>query len=151
MLLTVCRRYLNDPSLAEDALQETFIKIFRYIGKYKPYGSFEAWMRRVAVTTTLQMVDKAWYRRPVGEVEEHLLDSQVPDIYAHLNAEEILKLIARLPAGFRVVFNLYAIDGYSHREIGDLLGITESASRSQLTRARKQLIQLLKHQEKVRV
>lgn len=141
MLLTVCRRYVGERSLAEDALQETFMRIFKYIDQYKATGSFEAWMRRIAVNASLQFMEKAWYQREVELPENWDEGDGLPGALATLGAEELLELIQALPTGFRIVFNLYALEGYSHKEISQLLGITESASRSQLTRARKQLAQ----------
>ena len=151
VLLTVCRRYVPSPSLAEDALQETFIKIFQYIHKYKPTGSFEGWMRRIAVTSSLQFVQRSGIVQP-NEVPPSAIEPVFDaDALTYLQAEELLLIIQSLPLGFRTVFNMYAIDGYSHREISQLLGISESASRSQLSRARQQLIQHLKEQQLISV
>jgi RNA polymerase sigma-70 factor (ECF subfamily) len=148
MLMTVCRRYARDEAMAKDVLQETLIRIFQNIGKYEHTGSFEGWMRRIAVRRSLQWLEKSSFQhelQPVAMPDEKLIE---PTIYSQLGAEEIMALLKELPDGFRAVFNLNIIEGYTHKEIAELLGITESTSRSQLTRARKllqeKLIQLKK-------
>lgn len=153
MLMTVCRRYAPDESISKDLLQETLIRIFRNIDKYQATGSFEGWMRKIAVNCSLQ-----WLRKSYLEKETPLLDFDQgqtvdPEIWSKLGTEEIIRLIQELPAGFRTVFNLNIIEGYNHREISELLGITESASRSQLTRARRLLqkkLNSIKHVNKYR-
>ncbi len=152
MLMTLCRRYASDEAMAKDILQETLIRIFAQIGKYERTGSFEAWMRRLAVRVALNWLDRKYIRRETFPVEMELGESVAPIVFDHLGTEEILSLVQELPLGFRTVFNLYAIEGYAHKEIASLLGITESASRSQLTRARKLLQKKLeiKHSTKFR-
>jgi len=139
MLMTVCRRYAPDESIAKDILQESLIKIFKNIDNYKPIGSFEGWMRKITVRCALH-----WLRKSYLEKETQMTDLNAnigiePDIWSKLRTEEIIQLIQELPDGFRTVFNLYTIEGFSHKEIGKMIGITESASRSQLSRARKLL------------
>jgi RNA polymerase sigma factor (sigma-70 family) len=145
MLLSVCRRYTRDESMAKDILQETFIRIFENIGKYEPTGSFEAWMRRIAVRRSLQWLDKSCFRQE--SQPDEMPDEEVtePEVYRNMGAEEIMALVLELPPGYRAVFNLFAVEGYDHREIGELLGISESTSRSQLARARKLLQDKLFH------
>lgn len=151
MLMTVARRYVRDEASAKDVLQDALIRIFGAIDRYKPTGSFEAWMRRIVITTSLQALDRSWYRRELPGLES-TMDLQVaPEVYAHFGAEELLKLISGLPDGFRQIFNMYIIEGYRHAEIAAMLGITESTSRSQLTRARKLLQQQILQREKLRI
>ncbi|MEO0775101.1 MAG: RNA polymerase sigma factor [Bacteroidota bacterium] len=139
MLLTICRRYASDEAMAKDILQETLIRIFTQIDKYRATGSFEGWMRRIAVRTALNWLDRKYIRRETYPVELEVDGHLDPTILDQLGAEEILKLVQGLPLGFRTVFNLYAIEGYTHQEIAELLQISESASRSQLSRARRLL------------
>lgn len=148
MLLTVCRRYARDESMAKDVLQETLIRIFQNIGKYRDSGSFEAWMRKIAVRRSLQWLEKSHFRYEIHAEVVPDREINVPEIYHQLGAEEIMNLIGELPSGFRTVFNLYVVEGYSHKEIGDLLNITENTSRSQLARARKVLQQKLTNPKK---
>lgn len=151
MLFTVARRYGRDRHAAEDVLQDALLKIFRAIPKYEPTGSFEAWMRRIVVTTALQSLDKSWSQREVGNIEFAAEPAEPPDIFARLGAEELLHLIAKLPEGFRQIFNLHIIEQYPHTEIATMLGITESTSRSQLTRARRLLQSMIAEREKIKV
>lgn len=148
MLLTVCRRYARDESMAKDVLQETLIRVFQNIGKYRDSGSFEAWMRKIAVRRSLQWLEKSHFRYEIHA--EFVPDEEVniPDVYAQMGADEIMMLINDLPSGFRTVFNLFVVEGFNHKEIGKLLEITESTSRSQLARARKILQQKLKNSKK---
>jgi len=139
MLLTVCRRYARDESMAKDALQETFILIFSKIDKYKANGSFEAWMRKIAINVSLKPYERKYYQ---NELPTHSFEERnwtEPKVFKHLEAEEGIKQIQTLPDGYRTVLNLYAFEGLSHKEIADFLQISEATSRSQLLRARKML------------
>ena len=137
MLMTVCRRYTRDTESAKDILQEAFIRIFDKIDTYKHTGSFEAWIRKVTVRCALNWMKLSSNRifSSVVELEEYI-EFEEASVFDSLGSEEIVTLIQSLPAGFRTVFNLHSVEGYNHREIGEILGITESASRSQLSRAR---------------
>ena len=139
MLMTVCRRYVPDQPSAKDVLQESFIRIFSNINAYKATGSFEAWMRTITIRCALHWLKKRASKKETTITE--INDTKViePAIYAQMGEEEIIKLVQDLPEGFRTVFNLNVIEGYSHREVAKLLNITESTSRSQLTRARRML------------
>ncbi|MEZ4932506.1 MAG: RNA polymerase sigma factor [Saprospiraceae bacterium] len=139
MLMSVCRRYARDEAMAKDVLQETLIRIFQNIAKYEHTGSFEAWMRRIAVRRSLQWLEKSSFQHELQPIEMPDHDFYEPEIYSQLGAEEIMALLQELPEGFRTVFNLNIVEGYSHQEIAALLDITESTSRSQLVRARKLL------------
>lgn len=151
MLMTVARRYARSRPGAEDTLQEALLKIFRAIPKYEPFGSFEAWMRRIVVTTALQALDKNWQQRENGDLDAIEEPFLMPDVYAQLGAEELLLLIAKLPEGFRQIFNLHVIEQYPHTEIALMLGITESTSRSQLTRAKRLLQTMIANREKIKI
>jgi RNA polymerase sigma factor (sigma-70 family) len=139
----VCYRYAKNEEDAKDILQETFIKVFDKLNTFQDTGSFEGWIRKIAVNTAIRH-----YHNSLREIDKHDIE-QAPElatddsVLSALNAEDILKMIGSLPTGYRIVFNLYAIEGYSHKEIAEELGITEGSSRSQLTRARQALIQLL--------
>ena len=139
-MMGVCLRYVNDRETARDILQEGFVKLFNNVDSYSQEGPFEAWMRKVFVNSALE------YLRRMDILKEAVSLDQVAEAssYSHsalaeLEAQELLKIVQDLPAGFRTVFNLFAIEGYSHKEISDMLGITESTSRSQYTRARQLL------------
>lgn len=135
-MFSVCLRYANEYNSAQDLLQEGFVKVFRNIEKFRGEGSFEGWVRRIFVNTAIEH-----YRKQVNMYALH--DSEVK-YYEHyetnaletLKHEDILKMIQKLSDGYRTVFNLYIIEGYSHKEIGDMLGISEGTSKSQLARAR---------------
>lgn len=144
VMMTVCRRYAPDRAAAEDILQEAFVKVFRHFDRYQPDKSpVEAWVRRIVVNTAIEHWRK-WQKQYVLITEDNIPDQfSDPGGAMQLEAEDILALIQRLPPGFKMVFNLYAVEGYSHAEIAQLLNITESASRSQLARARKQLQEML--------
>jgi len=142
-MYTLCYRYVRNPMEAEDILITAFVKIFDKIHQFKSEGSFEGWIRRIIVNEALTFLrrNRAMYL----ETELEQADRE-PDYNAlgdHLEAEDLLKMIQELPTGYRIVFNLYAIDGYSHKEIAEQLGISENTSKSQLSRARTFLQKLL--------
>ncbi|MGB1218060.1 MAG: RNA polymerase sigma factor [Saprospiraceae bacterium] len=150
-LMTISRRYCRDNEQAKDILQDSYIKIFKGILKFKPTGSFKGWMARILINTALQTFDKSCFKKEISGLDELVEPSQQPGIYAYLGAEELMALVQQLPDGFKQVFNLYVVEDYSHREIAELLGITESTSRSQLVRARKCLQNMLQKRDKIRV
>lgn len=141
MLMSVSRRYAVDEAMAKDIVQESFLIIFKNINNYRPIGSFEAWMRKITIRCSLKWISQKYYTHedPTAKYEENLSAIE-PRIYSQLNTQEILNLIKDLPTGFRVILNLFLIEGYSHKEIAELLGIKESTSRSQLARAKKIVI-----------
>jgi RNA polymerase sigma factor (sigma-70 family) len=124
---------------AEDVLQDAFIKIFRNLEKFEGKGSFEGWMRRIVVNTALKNYNKSSFKKERIGLEDYQEASMDPDVISSLYKEELLKVIEELPNGYRVVFNLYVIEGFSHREIAQELKIQESTYRSQLVKARKML------------
>lgn len=138
VLMAVCMRYAKDESTAKDILQETFIRIFKYIGRYNYSGSFEGWMKRIAVRQALTWIKKSHKKEEVF-VHQYVETATSADVYGYFDFEEITKIINTLPIGFRTIFNLNVIEGYSHKEIAELLEVSESTSRSQLARARKML------------
>ena len=124
---------------AEDILQDAFIKIFSNLGKYEGKGSFEGWMRRIVVNTALKNYHKSSYQKEKIGLEDYQEGALNPEVLSSLHEEEIMNVIAKLPDGYRIVFNLYVIEGFSHKEIAAQLKIQESTSRSQLVKARKML------------
>ena len=150
MLMTVCRRYSRDEAMASDLLQETLIRVFSNLSRYKPTGSFEGWMRTIAVRCALQWLEKSSFKREEAVEEFPQEEGTEPAVYNQLGMEAIIQLVQELPDGFRAVFNLNIIEGYNHKEIGEMLNITESSSRSQLTRARRILQKKINDLKKVR-
>ena len=149
MLMSVSRRYSRDEGFAQDVLQDSFIKIFRAIPRYKMTGSFEAWMRRIVINTALQTLDRNCFKREKAGLDFKHDTPVAPSVYGSMEADKIMEKVMELPNGYRQVFNLFAIEGYSHREIGEMLNITESTSRSQLTRARKLLQKVVTAMKKI--
>ena len=139
-LLGVCLRYCPTRDDAEDALQVTMVKIFSRLDQFRGQGPFEAWARRIAVTTSLDAYHQNKQRGSQVEYDQ-APEQAAPASSAleQLTVEEVVNLINTLPVGYRTVLNLYAIEGYSHEEIGVMLSISEATSRSQLLRARRLL------------
>ena len=138
-LFSVCLKYSRNYAEAEDNLQDAFLTIFEKIGQYNNKGSFEGWLKRITINTALQR-----YRgQGVFEIvnEELIEDDEVDVDDDELSVEFLLGIIQELPDRYRLVFNLYVLDGYSHNEIGELLEITSGTSKSNLARARKLLIE----------
>ena len=136
-MLGVCMRYAKDKMEAEDMLQNGFIRVFQKIGDYRGDGSFEGWVRRIMVHSSIEYYRKHHKMMQLVEIEESGDEPSVkPLAFANLNARDLIALIQQLSPGYKIVFNLYAIEGYSHKEIGEMVGITEGASKSQLSRAR---------------
>lgn len=149
-MLSVCRRYVRDKMEAEDVLVMSFTKVFERIGQFKGEGSFEGWVHRIVVNESLTFLrrNKMMYLETDLESVERESPSALQE--TGLEAEDLLRLIQELPAGYRMVFNLYAIDGFSHKEIAVQIGITESTSKSQLSRARMHLQARLQQMEQER-
>jgi RNA polymerase sigma-70 factor (ECF subfamily) len=142
-MLGVCYRYASSRDEAEDFLQEAFITIFRKLNQWKGEGELGAWIRRIVVNTCLNGI-KAQHR--LSEYLSETASEDIPDVIAdngNENAGELMELVRQLPLGYRTVFNLYAIEGYSHEEIGKILNIQTVTSRSQFLKARKLLMQKL--------
>ncbi len=137
-MFAICLRYASDYHGAEDILQEGFIKVFGRIGQYRGEGSFEGWMKRIFINTSIEHFRKASKNRFLNLEEDYQVPIQ-PCAVENLIKDDMIKMIQSLPEGYRKVFNLYVIDGYNHREIGALLNISEGTSKSQLARARNTL------------
>ena len=136
LLMSICRRYVGQHQ-AEDVMQDSFIRVFQYLVQYRNEGSFEGWIRRVCVNTCIRHLEKA-KRLQVDYKSDDMPEYAVePDVINQMSANELMALIDRLPDGYRAVFNLNVIEGYPHKDIAEMLGIEESSSRSQLTKARK--------------
>lgn len=150
-MLAVCLRYTRHRMEAEDILQDAFVKVFDNISKFEFKGSFEGWIRRIVINTALKNYSKKSFKQEQIGLENQPELPLEPEIYSNLEEEELLRLINKLPDGYRLVFNLYAVEGYSHKEIADLLGIQESTSRSQLVKARKMLQGMIVNLQKIAV
>ncbi len=149
-MLPLCMRYVGDRSLAEDVLQDGFITLFTHLDSYKGNGSFEGWARKIFVTTALMELRKKDALKMSDELDTvRGMKADLPSQGQNIGYKELMKLVMQLPAGFRTVFNMYAVEGYSHKEIGDILGISESTSRTQLSRARICLQNMIKEIENV--
>lgn len=136
LMLGLCLRYANDREEARDMLQESFVKIFDKIEQYNEDYSFVGWMKRIVVNTAIDHYRRS-ARMPMSEDESILENESIEaDAISMMGYEEIINLIQRLPSGYRTVFNLYVIEGYTHKEIADELGIAEGTSKSQLNKAK---------------
>ena len=138
-MLAVCLRYSNNEEDALDILHEGFIKVFKNISKYQLGTSLSAWIRRVMVNTAIDFYRKNLRRRTEDIETAFDLSTKEADAISQCNEQEILAAVQELTPAYRTVFNLYVIEGYSHKEIGNLLGISESTSRSNLVKARTKL------------
>jgi RNA polymerase sigma factor (sigma-70 family) len=136
ILMTICRRYAGDQYEAEDMLQEAFISIFSHINQFRSAGSFEGWLKRITVNAAIKILQKRKVRVIGISNDQNEIISPDFNILSDLNAEDLLKLIRQLPDGYRMIFNLYVIEGYSHDEIAGILKIKTATSRSQLSKAR---------------
>ncbi len=149
-MLGVCHRYARNGADAEDILQDAFIKVFDKIHQFKFEGSFEGWIRKIVINTALKKYSVRRYEKEVVgyEIKDRDESGMEPSAYSHLTQKEIMDLINNLPDGYRVIFNLYVIEGYQHDEIAEMLGIQPGTSRSQLVKARnmlqKQILELQK-------
>jgi RNA polymerase sigma factor (sigma-70 family) len=143
-MLGICYRYTKSIKDAEDVLQEGFVKVFLGLKQYRHEGELGAWIRRIMVTTALNFLKRNRnYRDQMYFPQEHLHPVVTDDPAVILQAKDLAELIRQLPPGYQTIFNLHAIEGYSHVEIGELLGITDGTSRSQYARARALLISWL--------
>lgn len=148
VLMSIGMRYMKNVQQAEDMVAEAFIKIFTRIRTYKETGSFEGWMKRIMINECLMEIRKNQRRHLHVPIDEVDIDTD-PVVLNKMSAEEIISTINELPEGYRTVFNLYVIDGYKHREIADILGISIHTSKSQLIMAKRKLQQLLKKNEEI--
>jgi RNA polymerase sigma-70 factor (ECF subfamily) len=135
-MLALCLRYAKDRMEAEDVLQMGYIKIFQKIKEYRGEGSFEGWIRRIMVNTAIESYRKNLRGLTVVEIDEAYEQPSTGFDFSRWGMQDLMKVIQKLADGYRMVFNMYVIEGYSHKEIGEALGISEGASKSQLSRAR---------------
>lgn len=142
----VCMRYCKNREDAEDVLIEGFFKVLTHLHQYKGAGSFEGWIRRIMVNESLMFLRKRHNFKLTVEISNVELKTNV-SIEDELMAADILALLDKLPTGYRTIFNLYVLEGYKHREIGDLLGISINTSKSQLILAKKRLRKLIKENQ----
>lgn len=142
-MYAVCLRYMGNADDAQDILQEGFIKIFKNLERFRGEGSFEGWVRRIFVNTAIEQIRKKKTDLSLTEKEESIEFKSVSAI-ENINEKDLLRIIKNLSPGYRSVFNLYVVEGYSHKEIGELLGISEGTSKSQLARARMILQEKIK-------
>jgi RNA polymerase sigma factor (sigma-70 family) len=148
-MFSICMRYASCYHEAEDLLQEGFIKAFGNIDKFRSEGSFEGWMKRIFINTAIEGYRKNHFIKDTLEVEEMRNDLVQQDDFHQLSAGDLLKMVQTLSPGYRTVFNLYAIEGFNHQEIGELLGISVGTSKSQLARARYILQKMVLNSQKV--
>jgi RNA polymerase sigma factor (sigma-70 family) len=137
-MLVVCLRYSKSSAEAEDILQEAFVKVFQGIKDFRQESKLETWITRIMVNTALNAQRKKLYLFPMVDVEDTNLTEEEVSITG-MNVQDLLEMIQSLPQGCQVVFNMFAIEGYSHKEIADILGISEGTSKSQYARARSLL------------
>ena len=146
MLLAICSRYVSDKSEAEDILQEAFFKILKSIGEYQGKGHFENWMKKIVINTAIthfHREKKHYYHDDIDDVRDYELQFNLSPDKA-FEAQELHQLLGRMPEGYRMIFNLYAIEGFKHREIAEKLKIDESTSKTQYLRAKNWLIKEMK-------
>jgi RNA polymerase sigma factor (sigma-70 family) len=135
-MYAVCLRYAGNGDDAQDILQDGFVKIYKNLSRFRGEGSFEGWIRRIFVNTAIEHLRRKTYLTPIAEREENTIPYKEKTALDRLGEKDILNLISELSPGYRTVFNLYVVEGYTHKEIGDILGISEGTSKSQLARAR---------------
>jgi RNA polymerase sigma-70 factor (ECF subfamily) len=139
----VCLRYAGNENDANDILQEGFIKVYKNISKFRREGSFEGWIRRIFVNTAIEHYRKKVKMYNVTEAQENTIEDKELTPLDNLATKDILKIVDELSPGYKAVFNMHVIEGYSHKEIADILGITEGTSKSQLARAKGVLRNLI--------
>ncbi len=144
-MMAVCLRYMGNREDAEDVLQEGFVTVFTKLDSYTGTGSFEGWARKIFVNTALMHLRKTDALGMSDDIEEaRTLFTEEASPIQNIGYKELMKMIAALPADARTVFNLYVVEGYSHKDIADQLGCTEATSRSKLQRARVRLQEMIR-------
>lgn len=144
----ICLRYAVDTPQAEDMMQEGFVKVYSHIHQFRREGSFEGWMKRIFVNTAIEWLRRNSQMNQMLDVETTPMNRVQQDDFHKLSAKDLMSLIQSLAPGYRTVFNLYAIEGYSHKEIGELLGISEGTSKSQFARSRYMLEKMVLNAQK---
>jgi RNA polymerase sigma factor (sigma-70 family) len=151
-VLGICMRYTRTRAQAQDLAQEAMIKVFERLADFRDQGSLAGWVHRLAVRTAIDHYRVQANQRAETDLDEaYDLSSDDTNQLAQLEAQEVLALMNRLPDGYRLVLNLFAVEGYSHKEISEQLGIEEKTSSSQLCKARKLLLEMLRQQETLSV
>lgn len=157
-MMAVCMRYARDKDEAQDLLHEGYIKVYKNIGQFQWNGSFEGWIRRIMVNTAINYYHKNYLTRITDYVDtspdksdehytpEHFVESK-PDAISAISAQELLNMVQNLSPAYKMVFNLYAIEGYTHKEIAEKLNVTEGTSKSNLAKARMKLQEMIKTQK----
>jgi RNA polymerase sigma-70 factor (ECF subfamily) len=138
-MYSVCLRYAKDEDEAKDILQESFVKVYKNLEKFEHKGSFEGWVKRIFINTSIEFYRKNQKQKIVDRIDDVTEKSIDSHTISLLKTADLMKLVNRLPNGYRTVFNLFAIEGYSHDEIAKLLNISENTSKSQLHKARLHL------------
>jgi RNA polymerase sigma-70 factor (ECF subfamily) len=153
LLFGICLRYAGNRMEAQDVLQEVFVKIFNNIRSYNHEGSFEGWLRRIAVNTSITNYRKNLKHAFQKDVDDLMRSHEEPSSFEDLEftAEEMLQCIERLPIGYKTIFNLYVVEGFMHKEIGEMLNIDVNTSKSQLSRAKTYLQRELKNIATVKI
>lgn len=149
-MFAICLRYASNHDEAQDVLQEAFIKVFQNLKTFRGKGSLEGWIRRIVVNTAIEKYRKNLYYLSMDDIAYDQVAVNNSDHGADmLHAKDILALVQKLPVQYRLVFNLYALEGFNHKEIGEMLRISESTSRSNLTRARTILKEKLNKESEI--
>lgn len=149
MMKGVCLRYAANEAEAEDILQEAFVQAFKKLDAYNGKGALGGWLRRLTINKALEQYRKNKSLKNTKDGYATQLTEQVSDdVFDQLGLEDLLAKIQQLPAGYRTIFNLYAVEGYTHKEIAELLGISEGTSKSQFSRARHTLIEMITTEQK---
>jgi RNA polymerase sigma-70 factor (ECF subfamily) len=146
----VCLRYAQTSFEAEDLMHDGFVKVFRHLGSFKFECPLGAWIRKIMVNTALSYYRQKRHQTEFAELEILVNVAEPEPEMQHLAAEELMEMVRSLPDKYRLVFNLFGIEGYSHKEIAELLGITEVTSRSQFLRARHLLREMVNQEDKIR-
>jgi RNA polymerase sigma-70 factor (ECF subfamily) len=146
-MLSVCRYYIKDVQQAEEVMLNGFFKVFTQLSTFKSEGSFEGWIRRIMVRESISFLRKK-KRLEFSADDMEIYEEAYNEVNSELDVEEVQQLIDKLPDGYKMVFNMYAIEGYKHSEIAEMLSIAESTSKSQLFKARKLLQQQIKQLNK---
>jgi RNA polymerase sigma factor (sigma-70 family) len=144
-MYAVCLRYMSNSDDAQDVLQEGFIKVYKNLERFRGDGSFEGWVRRIFVNTAIEQIRKKKIDVSITEKEEETIEYKTITAVDKINEKDLLKIVQELSPGYRTVFNLYIVEGFGHKEIADMMGISEGTSKSQLARARMILQEKIKN------
>jgi RNA polymerase sigma factor (sigma-70 family) len=144
-MYAVCLRYMGNSDDAQDVLQEGFIKVYKNLERFRGDGSFEGWVRRIFVNTAIEQIRKKKIDVSITEKEEETIEYKTITAVDKINEKDLLKVVQELSPGYRTVFNLYIVEGFGHKEISEMMGISEGTSKSQLARARMILQEKIKN------